>query len=1010
MKKLLLLSSAFMLIAFSGWAQKTVAGTVLDDGGLPLPGATVIEKGTSNGVSTDFDGNFSIEVAEDAVLEISFIGYSTAEISASADDFNITLSADNELEEVIITGYTSQRRSEVTGAVTQLDSEDLTQLTVPTVDQALQGQVAGLTITQNSGTPGSTSQIRIRGISSITAGNEPLYVIDGVPVVNGNVSNSSASSFMSALSAIDANNIASISVLKDAASTAQYGARGANGVILITTKGGKSGEAKFNISSYYGVQNDAIYGPEMLTAQQRFELYSEGLFNDNPGTFSSISDAGDYILANVGSYTTWDANGRPDSNWADAITNDNAPIQEHNFSASGGDEKSTFYASLGYMKQEATVIGSSFDRISGALNITRKLNDKLTFSSNNSVGVTEQEGILERSAYFEGPRTAKFFGNPLLQVLNEDGTPNQYGGGVPNPLYITSENINDTKFTRIVTNNSLSYDIMEGLTFGTRLNVDYLIYDRKSYSNTIYGYSVPNGGELSDAHRNQVTYVVQNYLDYNWELNDDHSFDFKLLQEYQTNRSTYLSADGESFPDAGLFYLDNAGSPVGVSSSYSDWYVGAYLASVHYVGFSGKYVGDLTYRREGNSRFGPDNRWGDFYSIGAAWNLHKEDFLADSDIFDNLKLRASYGKSGNANISINQYQALLAYDADYAGQGAVYTSTFGNSNLSWETNYSYDVAVDFGMFDGKLAGSLGYYSRDSEDLLLDVPLSLTTGFDSQTANIGSVKNSGIEFEFNYNVISSEDFNFSIGGNFATTENEITKLAKDPNGDTIKLQTSRTLIDEGQPIYAWFLPTWAGVNPQTGAEEWYVNGVDGATTTVFNEAEQVLQGGSALPTFTAGLNIHLDYKGFFLDANGFYAGGHKVYEGWHRYLNESAVGFSVGPYQGYSSLLTDAWRQPGDVTRNGQITAGTVPWQRHSKFLYDGDWARLRTLTFGFNFDKSTLAGTGLDGLRLYVRGNNLLTWKKSDFQKWDPEVDLGGETGLETPPTQSFIVGLNLKF
>jgi TonB-linked SusC/RagA family outer membrane protein len=923
---------------------------------------------------------------------------------------NITLSADNELEEVIITGYTSQRRSEVTGAVTQLDSEDLTQLTVPTVDQALQGQVAGLTITENSGTPGSTSQIRIRGISSITAGNEPLYVIDGVPVVNGNVSNSSASSFMSALSAIDANNIASISVLKDAASTAQYGARGANGVILITTKGGKSGEAKFNISSYYGVQNDAIYGPEMLTAQQRFELYSEGLFNDNPGTFSSISDAGDYILANVGSYTTWDANGRPDSNWADAITNDNAPIQEHNFSASGGDEKSTFYASLGYMKQEATVIGSSFDRISGALNITRKLNDKLTFSSNNSVGVTEQEGILERSAYFEGPRTAKFFGNPLLQVLNEDGTPNQYGGGVPNPLYITSENINDTKFTRIVTNNSLSYDIMEGLTFGTRLNVDYLIYDRKSYSNTIYGYSVPNGGELSDAHRNQVTYVVQNYLDYNWELNDDHSFDFKLLQEYQTNRSTYLSADGESFPDAGLFYLDNAGSPVGVSSSYSDWYVGAYLASVHYVGFSGKYVGDLTNRREGNSRFGPDNRWGDFYSIGAAWNLHKEDFLADSDIFDNLKLRASYGKSGNANISINQYQALLAYDADYAGQGAVYTSTFGNSNLSWETNYSYDVAVDFGMFDGKLAGSLGYYSRDSEDLLLDVPLSLTTGFDSQTANIGSVKNSGIEFEFNYNVISSEDFNFSIGGNFATTENEITKLAKDPNGDTIKLQTSRTLIDEGQPIYAWFLPTWAGVNPQTGAEEWYVNGVDGATTTVFNEAEQVLQGGSALPTFTAGLNIHLDYKGFFLDANGFYAGGHKVYEGWHRYLNESAVGFSVGPYQGYSSLLTDAWRQPGDVTRNGQITAGTVPWQRHSKFLYDGDWARLRTLTFGFNFDKSTLAGTGLDGLRLYVRGNNLLTWKKSDYQKWDPEVDLGGETGLETPPTQSFIVGLNLKF
>lgn len=1010
MKKLLLLFSALMLTAFSGWAQKTVAGTVLDDGGLPLPGATVIEKGTTNGVSTDFDGNFSIEVAEDAVLEISFIGYTTAEISASADDFNITLSAGNELDEVVITGYTSQRRSEVTGAVTQLDTEALTQLTVPTVDQALQGQVAGLTITTNSGTPGSTSQIRIRGISSITAGNEPLYVIDGVPVINGNVSNSTASSFMSALSAIDANNIASISVLKDAASTAQYGARGANGVILITTKSGRSGEAKFSISSYYGIQNDAIYGPKMLSANQKFELYSEALYNDNPSVFSTISEAGDYILANVSRYRNWEADGRPDADWANVITNRDAPIQEHNFSASGGDEKSTFYASLGYMKQEATVIGASFDRISGALNITRKLNDKLTFSSNNSVGVTEQEGILEQSAYFEGPRTAKFFGDPLLRVLNEDGSPNQYGGGVPNPLYITSENLNDIKFTRIVTNNSLTYDIMDGLTFGTRLNVDYIIRDRKYYRNTIYGYSVPNGGELDDYHSNNVTYVIQNYLDYNWELNDNHEFDFKILQEYQTNRFTSLSAGGESFPDAGLFYLNNAGSPVSVGSSYSDWYVGAYLASVHYVGFNGKYVGDLTYRREGNSRFGSDNRWGDFYSVGAAWNLHKEDFLADSDIFDNLKLRASYGKSGNANISLNQYQALLAYDADYAGEGAVYTSTFGNSDLSWETNYSFDVAVDFGMFDGKLAGSFGYYHRDSEDLLLDVPLSLTTGFSEQTRNIGSVKNSGVELELNYNVISSEDFNFSIGGNLATTENEITKLAKDPNGDTIKLQTSRTIIDEGQPIYAWFLPTWAGVNPQTGAEEWYVNGVDGATTTVFNEAEQVLQGGSALPTLTAGLNIHLDYRGFFLDANGFYAGGHKVYEGWHRYLNESAVGFSVGPYQGYESLLTDAWRQPGDVTRNGRLTAGTVPWQRHSKYLYDGDWARLRTVTFGFDFDKSTLADTGLDGLRLYVRGNNLLTWKKDDNQKWDPEVDLGGETGLETPPTQSFIIGLNLKF
>jgi len=375
-----------------------------------------------------------------------------------------------------------------------------------------------------------------------------------------------------------------------------------------------------------------------------------------------------------------------------------------------------------------------------------------------------------------------------------------------------------------------------------------------------------------------------------------------------------------------------------------------------------------------------------------------------------LKLRASYGLSGNSNISLNQYQALLGFSADYAGEGAVFASTFGNNELSWETNTSFDIALDYGFFQGAISGSIGYYKRISNDLLLDVPLSQTSGFSSQTRNIGSLENSGIEFEFNANVVNTQDFNFSIGGNFATTENIVTELAKDPNGDVITIQGSRRLIDVGQPIDAWYLPTWAGVNPQTGEEEYYINGIDGEKTTKWSEAEQVLQGGSALPTLTAGLNIHFDYKGFFLDANGYYAGGHKVYEGWHRYINNSYAGYSVQYYNGFATLLTDAWRQPGDVTRNGKPTTRTTPWERHSKYLYDGDFARLRTVTFGYDFNSSILEGLDIDALRVYVRGNNLLTWQKSEFQPYDPEVDLGGETGLETPPVKSLILGLNLKF
>ena len=1004
--------------------QKSINGTVSDESGLALPGATIIEVGTNNGVTSDFDGNFTILVQQDAELNISFVGFKSQTLSVGSDtNINIQLVADNLLEEVIITGYTSQRKSEITGSAVQLNEDEITQMTLPTVDQALQGKVAGLSISTNSGTPGSTSQIRIRGISSITAGNEPLYVIDGVPVTNGNVSNSTSRSFFSALSGLDNNNIKSITVLKDASSTAQYGARGANGVILITTKKGKSGKTVYSFNSYYGVQNDAIEGPVMLTAAQRLELFAEGLFNDSPEEYSSIGAATDYIVGNISSYKTWDEAGRPEAMWADVITNEDAPIQEYSFSASGGDEKNTFFASLGYIDQEATVIGSKFNRISSSLNVSKNLSDKVTFSSNNAFTVSKQDGILERSAYFSGPRTVKFFGSPLLEPFDENGEINQYGGALPNPLYLAENNISESKFTRIVSNNTVSINLFEGLSFGSTFNIDNQVFYAKVYSDRNYGYAASNSGELVDAHRNNTTIVFQNYLDYNWNINENHQIDFKLLQEYQENKSNYLLAEGHNFPDDGLYYLNSAGSPVDVGSSFFDWYVGAYMLATHYNGFNGKYVADLTVRREGNSRFNSENRWGNFGSVGVAWNFHKEAFLLESSIVDNLKLRASYGITGNANILLNKYQALFGYDSDYAGEGAAYANTFGNNELSWETSNTVDVAVDFGLFDNVLSGSLGYYKRISRDLLLDVPLSLTSGFENQTRNIGSLENEGIEFEANFNIVQRNDFNISFGGNIASNQNQVTELAKDGNGEYITIETSTRKVDIDHTIYGWYMATWAGVNPENGEEEFYINGKDGETTTVFNDAKKEWQGDSgAVPTLTAGINVHIDYKGFFIDASGYFAGGHKVYEGWHRYINNNYSGYSVKNYNGFATLLTDAWRQAGDLTRNGKITAATIPWQRHSKYLFDGDFARLRVLSIGYDFPKNFIEQINLDNLRIYFRGNNLLTWKKSKNQPYDPEVDFGraatantsidpgGQTGLETPPVKSLIIGLNLKF
>ncbi|SFN63278.1 SusC/RagA family TonB-linked outer membrane protein [Salegentibacter flavus] len=988
--------------------EKTVTGTITDETGLPLPGVNVIEEGTSNGAQSDFDGNYSISVEPGDLLVFSYVGFETQSIVVgSSDVYNVTMAVSAAaLEEVVITGYVAQRKSDITGSLVEVDAGKLSEYAAASVDQALQGNVAGLTVSQSSGTPGSVANIRIRGLSSITAGNEPLYVIDGVPVNNGNVSASTATSSISALAAIDQSTIESITVLKDASATAQYGARGANGVILINTKSGKYGKTVYNFSSQVGFQNDATKGPTPLTSAQRLELASEAYYND--GYFDSEQAAEDYILGNIGLFTQWDEDGRPESNWSEAVANDDALYQQHSLSASGGGEDNRFFASIGYLQQEATVIGSDFERISGSLNFSKDFSPSLKFSSNNSGAYTLQNAFLEQSAYFASPRTAKYFMNSLRYPYNEDGSPAEIGGALPNPLIGARDDFNENRFTRIISGNSLDWDIGSGFKAGTKFNVDLQLYNYRTYGNRNYGYGVPVSGEASQYDRTNAFYVLQNYLEYDFEINQDHAFNLKAVQEYQASRSYFLGGDGNNFADDGLFYLASAGTPLSVTSSFSDWYMGAYLGLLQYSAFDSKYVLNLSYRKEGNSRFQEENRWGDFYSIGAAWNLHKENFLSSSDAIDYLKLRGSYGVTGNANIGLNNYQSLFTYGVDYNGEGAQVVDTFGNEELSWEINKTLDVGVEFGLFQDALTGNVAYFRRNSEDLLLDVPLSQTTGFNTQTRNIGALVNEGLEVQLNANIVNTKDVSFSIGGNFTTVENEVTKLPLDPNGVERTITTTITRIETGHPVREFYMPTWAGVNPETGMEEFYVNGVDGETTTNFNDAEAVFQGSNAIPTLTAGMNLNFSFKGFFVNANAYYAGGHKIYEGWHLYLHQTN-GYPILAYNGYQSLM-DRWQEPGDIARHGKFTSAGEPWQRHSKYLYDADFLRLRTVTVGYDLPSSAMEQIGMTSVRVFLRGNNLATWVKDDNLLYDPEQDLGGETGLETPPTKAFLVGLNLTF
>ncbi|WP_031426100.1 SusC/RagA family TonB-linked outer membrane protein [Flavimarina sp. Hel_I_48] len=1007
----------FLLTQFAFAQQKTITGTVTDNENMPLPGVSVMVRGTTKGAQTDFDGNYSISAERGSTLVLSYIGFKPTEILiGDSDTYDASLQVETgELEEVIVMGYVSKRREDLTGSTVQINSDELQQTPMASVDQALQGKVAGLQISSSSGTPGAVQNIRIRGVSSITAGNEPLYVIDGVPIINTNSATNSAgdalaTSSLSPLASLNSNDIESMTVLKDASATAAYGARGSNGVIVITTKSGRSGKTAISVSSYYGFTNNAIDGPEPLSGSQRETLYYEGLMNSYG--LSSMAEARTYAVETLGDragYGAWNAAGRPSTNWKDVVTNRDATIQEHTISANGGSEDHTFYSSLGFYEQEATVVGADFERISGALNVTQKISDDFEFSSSNTASHSFQDGLLEGSAYFSSPHSAKYFMSPLDQPYNDDGSYN-LNTGLPNPLYIAENDIDQSRLTRILSNNTLRWDIpVEGLSFTSRASIDYQVYNYKSYNNRISGDGSDTDGGSFEISRNSAIYVFQNSLDYVLNLGD-HNMDFKLLQEYQKYNSRYLSADGDNFVTDGLTNLASAGNPTGVNSQFNDWAVASYLGTASY-NYQSRYILNGTYRREANSRFANENRWGNFWSVGAAWNLHRESFLKNNDLLNNLKLRASYGKTGNANIDTNLYQVLFNYDADYAGTGASYPAGYGNEDLSWETSYTFDTGVEFGLFQNRVTGSFAYYRRETEDLLLEVPLSFTTGFSEQTRNVGRMENKGFEAELSVDVVRSNDFNITLGGNIGTVKNEVLEVSLDANGVEIPVtnpNSSYQRSTSGTMVYEWFLPTWAGVDPATGVDTYYTDGVGSEVTTSYTQANRVYQGSSALPTLTSGINLHVDFKGFFLDASGYYAGGHKIYESWHRYLNQGNR-YTTETYNGYTDLL-DRWQSPGDITRVAKVVDEYQPWTYNSKFLHDGDYFRLRNVTIGYDVNADALANIGVSSARLFVRGTNLYTWVKDDNLSHDPEVDATGFTSITTPPIKSVVFGVNLKF
>ncbi len=1000
LKVLSILVCAFgFLFATSATAQEvTVSGTVVSaEDGEPLPGVTVMLQGTNQGTATGPDGTYELTAPSDGTLVFSFVGYVRQEIPIEGrSTIDAQLETDvAELGDVVVTGYGEFSSRNFTGSVSQVSAEDFEGIPVTSIDQALEGNVVGANISAATGTPGAVQQVRIRGLSSINAGVSPLYVIDGVPVVSGNNATSGATSSLGVMSNINPSDIKSISVLKDAASTAPYGARGSNGVIVIETKDGTAGDVTYSVDVKRGWSERAVDGPGAMNAQQ---------YND--WAVDAYRNAG----INVPDDQFWSQEGTG-TDWGEVVTSNDAVTQQYNLSAQGGNQQTQFYVSGGFFDQTGVYIGSELDRYSGKFNLTHQFDESVTFTNNFTGSFVEQDGILEGAGYFGSPVLAEYFIPPTIRAFNDEGEPNidNFGTNIFNPVYTQNNDIDRKRNYRVTNNSTLDIQLMENLSFTSNFSLDYILTEEKYFDNIEYGDGADVGGLVNDIINRNVNYVWRNNLNYVFQPSEGSVFDLRLISETQKNYSYYMDAWAEGVAYEGLYNLNTTASPAGTAGSTTDWSVQSFTGLVNY-SYNDKIIADGSIRYEGNSRFSEAERWGTFWSLGVGYILSEEDFLQDMEFINFLKFRASYGVTGNANIGLNNYQTLVGFGA-YNGEPNIQLSQLGNQDLTWEKANSIDLSIEFEVLDA-VSGSVTAFRKDSRDLLFNVPLSRTTGHTSQIINGGELYNQGLEIELSANVINTSNISWNLGGNLTLLENEVTELPVDLNGDPIELTTgTRYQGVEGYPVNAWYMREWAGVDPENGDPLWYMDDGNGGRTTTndYNAADRYYQGGNAQPDEFGAINTRVNVYGFYASANLSFAFGHKIYDNWAYYMRSD--GFVAGAFGQYETAL-DYWTPENTDAQNPRPIAGgnSNANETSSRFLYDGDHIRLKSLNVGYNIPSEILSNVGLKSASVYLTGRNLWTHIFSDELKFDPEQKASGFTSLSAQPMKTYTVGIKANF
>ncbi|TAD84721.1 MAG: TonB-dependent receptor [Bacteroidetes bacterium] len=1029
------MTGVLLLLCSAVFAQKTVTGKVTDSkDGTPLPAVSVRIKGRTSGTATANDGTFTITLPKGTnTLLFSSIGFADQEVDATSAVINVSMGLSaSSLNEVVVVGYGTSVKREITGVVARVKGADVQNMPVPNLNQALQGRAAGVFVESQNGKVGDGIKVRIRGATSINGSNQPLYVVDGIPLAGGAVGSSTAD--------INFNDVESFEILKDAASSAIYGSRAANGVILITTKRGRNGKTRFNVGAQYGM-NEPTNRRDFLNAQEYISLLRQAGrgaaeyhmrpdggnnangFADLPAAYTFFNNLINTRLDRYSGFRPFRGgkDWRPaetgaalvDTDWQDAIFQD-APVSQFDISAQGGNDKTKFFIAANLNDQNGILVTNRFRRMGARINLDNQVNDWL------KIGITSNLSKITRNRVPDD----NAFSTPMQAVALAPITPIRDSLGLLfdrpvatyyNPLIEFESGINRTEGFRNQGSIYANINLAKGLTLHTDLGLDMIIQNETRYwgPRTLTGAAAAGGtGQSSEYWFRNTRWMTNNYLTYAGTYKSNHKYDVTAGFAFENLEERFTEAIGEDFADSYFKTVGNTVTPATAEGSFARNNLVSGFGRLNY-SYAGKYLLSGSVRLDADSRFGSNSKSGVFAAGSLGWIMTEENFMKGIKFLSFLKPRISYGTTGN-NSGIGFYDATTQYGpGTYGNAGGLRISRFGNDDLRWESTASLSVGLDFGLFNNRITGEIDWYEKLTTDMLLNTPTPATSGTQAVFGNIGSMTNKGVEFTLNTVNVSGKNFRWSTSFNLANNRNKLTKLDGDQQEILPADSRFANAIIVGKPLGVFWAPKFLGANPDNGDPVYVKTG--GGTTRFYDEAEKMVVG-DPNPDWIGGINNTVSWKGLELSV---------LFQGvFGNQVQDGAGGFMSAGFDWFDNQTRDqlgAWKQKGDVTMVPQARLGWLDGNADainisSRYVYDASYVRLKNLSLAYSLPAKLMTKLGLQSARFYATAVNLLTF--TDYPGWDPEVNTDYRSGnvnqgsdfYAAPQIKSVVFGLNIGF